>query len=167
MIRSRFEQYVERARTELHASFVEDHTPRQVAGSFALGTFITMLPTLGTGLVMFLILSYLFESINRLALFASVVVYNPPVKWGVYASSITIGVLLLGPVEGVAMTGVSIDAGPALGVRLLVGNLILAVVATVASYVIVYRLILRYRGSELVDLLDDAVEELVDEPIEA
>ena len=160
-------RYADRVRVELHEAFGEEHTPRQVAGSFALGTFITMLPTLGTGLILFLVISYLFGSISKLALFASVVVFNPVVKWGVYASSVAIGVFILGPVEVVTLADGSIDAGQALGIRLLVGNLILAIVATVAGYVVVHRLTVGYRTTELGARIDDAVEELIDESIDA
>jgi len=72
-----------------------------------------------------------------------------------------IGVLLLGPVEGVRLTDVSPGAGPELLTRLLVGNLILAVVATAVGYVVVYRVVVAYRATELGDALDEAVEEIV------
>ena len=167
MIRSRMRQHADRVRAELQKAFVEEHTPRQVAGSFALGTFITMLPTLGTGLVLFLVISYLFGSVSKLALFASVVVFNPVVKWGVYASSIALGVFILGPIEVATLADSSVDAGQALGTRLLVGNLILAIVATVAGYVVVHRLTVGYRTTELGTRIDDVVEEFIDESIDA
>lgn len=167
MVRARVDSYLTKIRVELRQAFAEDHTPRQTARSFAAGTFITMLPTLGTGLIVFVILGYLFDSINKLALVASVLVFNPAVKWGVYATSFTLGILLLGPVEGVTMADVSIDAGWEIGVRLLVGNLILAVVAMVIGYLIVYRLAVRYRSTQLGETIDEAVEEVVDEALDA
>ena len=163
MISDRFDEYRDRIREELRNSFTEDHTPREIAGSFSIGSFITMLPTLGVGVLAFLVIAFLFDRISKLALFASVVVFNPIVKWGVYAASFGLGVLILGPVEGVGLTDVSLDAGPEILVRLLVGNLILAVVATIASYTVVYRLAIAYRKSEIGEVIDDAVEEIVDE----
>ncbi|AUX07997.1 hypothetical protein AArcSl_0343 [Halalkaliarchaeum desulfuricum] len=164
MIVERVGEYRRRIHAELKRAFADEHTPREVAGSFAVGVFITMLPTLGTGLILFVVLVALFKSISKIALFASVLVFNPVVKWGVYAASFSLGTLLLGPVEGVTMTDVSLSAGPEIVVRLLVGNLILAVVATVLGYVVVYRLVVSYR--EQLEPLEEAIEEVVDRTLD-
>lgn len=160
MIAERFGGYRDRVREELHRAFSEDHTPRAVAGSFAVGVFITMLPTFGTGLLLFVVLVTLFKSISKIALFASVLVFNPVVKWGVYAGSFTLGTFILGPVDGARMADVSLSAGPEIVLRLLVGNLILAVVATVLGYVVVYRLVVAHR--ERLQSLERTVEEVVE-----
>lgn len=164
MIVDRAVEYRKRIHTELTRAFAEEHTPRQVAGSFATGVFITMLPTLGTGLLLFVVLVALFDSVSKIALFASVLVFNPVVKWGVYAASFTLGVLLLGPVEGVTMADVSLSAGPEIVARLLVGNLILAVIATALGYVVVHRLVVAYR--EQLEPLEEAVEEVIDQSLD-
>lgn len=155
-VKHRITAYVDRARDELQRSFAEEYTPHQIAGSFALGAFITMLPTWGVGLLVFFVLIYLFEWINRVALFASVIVFNPVIKWGVYAASLTLGFLLLGTVE--PTTDPSADVAQAIVVRLLVGNTILAIVATVLSYAGVYWFVTRHRAKT--DLL---VETMVEE----
>lgn len=147
-MRERTKRYVDRIREGVRESFAADHTPPEVAGSFALGVFITMLPTLGTGLVLFVILSYFFTRINRIALFASVLVLNPAVKWGVYGASLSLGILLVGPVEGIEGTAISLDAGRDVLIRLWVGNLVLAVVATGIGYVVVYRMVVSYRNRD-------------------
>ncbi|MFB6234821.1 MAG: DUF2062 domain-containing protein [Halopenitus sp.] len=66
----------------LHRVFAEERSSQEVADSFALGVFITMLPTLGVGFLAFLALAFVFERPSTLALFASVIVFNPAVKWG-------------------------------------------------------------------------------------
>lgn len=166
MIRSRFDDYTQTIHEELRRTFLEDHTPRETAGSFSIGTFITMLPTLGVGLLLFFVLAFVFDRVSKLALFASVLVFNPVVKWGVYASSFTLGVVLLGPVEGVTMADVSIDAGSEIVVRLLVGNLILAVIATVLAYAVVRRLAASYESTPIGETIDEAVDEIVEEALE-
>ncbi|ELY55032.1 hypothetical protein C493_11812 [Natronolimnohabitans innermongolicus JCM 12255] len=128
-----------------------------------MGTFITMLPTFGVGLVAFLVLVSVFDSISKIALFASLLVFNPVVKWGVYASSFALGVFLLGPVEGATVADASLQAGPAIVTRLVVGNLILAVIATALGYVAIHRLATRYDATEL----GDALETFVDDTLEA
>lgn len=166
MIRARVGRYVERVREALRKTLAEEHTPRELAGSFSVGAFITMLPTLGTGLLLFVVIAFLFDRISKIALFASVVVFNPVVKWGVYVASFTLGVFLLGPVEGVQLGDVSLSAGPEIVIRLLVGNLILAVVATVVSYVVVYRLAVAYETTEIGEIIDGAVEEVAEEVLD-
>ena len=160
MIVGRTNEWIRRVKTELQHSFAEEYTPRETAGSFSIGVFITMLPTLGTGLLLFVLLAWLFDRINRAALVASVVVFNPVVKWGVYAASFTLGVVILGPVPGVTTAEVSLSAGPDVVTRLLVGNLILAVVAAVPGYFVCLRLVNAYRTHEVdvVDTVSDFVE---------
>jgi uncharacterized protein (DUF2062 family) len=147
-VRARVRMALYRAKVLLKRAFAEDHTTKEVAGSFSLGVFITMLPTLGTGFLAFLGLAVVFDRMSKLALIASAVVFNPVVKWGVYAASLGLGFVLLGPVEGVSLTEASLDAAPEVVVRLLVGNTLLAVVAAVPSYFIAYRVVDRYRESE-------------------
>lgn len=166
MILGRLRRYRQRILREFQRSLEEDHSPKEIARSFSLGAFITMLPTLGTGLILFVVLVYLFKWINKIALFASVIVFNPVVKWGVYAASFSIGVLILGPVEGISTAEVSLSAGPAIVIRLLLGNLILAVIATVFAYVFAYRIAIAYDRSKLGDIIDESLGELVEEVID-
>lgn len=118
------------------ASFVEEHAPREVAFSFSLGVFITALPSLGTGILAFFVLAVLFDRLSKIALFASVVVLNPVVKWGVYGVSYSIGRFILGPVPGASFGSLSPSLSLGLDVlsRLWLGNLILATVFAVVAY---------------------------------
>ncbi|WP_049927832.1 DUF2062 domain-containing protein [Halopiger goleimassiliensis] len=159
-------RHVDRIRAELREAFTEERTPRELAGSFALGTFITMLPTLGVGLVLFVVILHVTTWVSKLALFATLVVFNPVVKWGVYAGSLGLGVVLLGPVEGVSTGGFSLDAGSEILLRLLVGNLILTVIVTILSYVVVYRLARRFESSPVAETIDEALEEIADEVLD-
>lgn len=166
MGRSRFGTYCSRIREKLHGAFSESYTPRELAGSFALGAFITMLPTLGTGLLLFVVIVYVSDRVSKLALFGSILVFNPPVKWGVYVASFALGTALLGPVDGVSMTDISLDAGSGFFARLLLGNLILGVVAALVSYVVVYRLAVRYEYCDIPTVIGGTLEEITEEAIE-
>ncbi|MFC6755964.1 DUF2062 domain-containing protein [Halomicroarcula sp. GCM10025894] len=77
MIRRRSRRTAARVRERLESAFLEDHSPRQVAASFSVGLFITALPTLGTGLLLFVLLATVFKQLSKIALFASVLVLNP------------------------------------------------------------------------------------------
>ncbi|KAA9399177.1 DUF2062 domain-containing protein [Haloarcula sp. CBA1130] len=145
MVRRRVAQTRGQVKEKLVAALVEEHSPQEVAASFSIGVFLTALPTLGTGFLAFLILAYLFKQLSKVALFASVLILNPPVKWGVYATSFWLGNRILGPVPGLSFTGVSVSMGGEVLVRLWTGNIILAVVFAAIGYVIAFRLINEYR----------------------
>jgi uncharacterized protein (DUF2062 family) len=107
--------------------------------------------------VVFFLLASVFDSLSKLALVASAVVFNPVVKWGVYAMSFGRGVVLLGPVEGVTITDASLAAAPAVVLRLVLGNVILAVVVGVASYFVSFRFVDRYADTA-VEVIDDVTD---------
>ncbi|AUG46230.1 hypothetical protein BVU17_01370 [Haloarcula taiwanensis] len=145
MVRRRVAQTREQVKEKLVAALIEDHSPREVAVSFSVGVFLTALPTLGTGFLAFLVLAYLFKQLSKVALFASVLILNPPVKWGVYATSFWLGNQILGPVPGLSFDGVSVSMGSDVLVRLWTGNVVLAVVFAAVGYVLAFRLISEYR----------------------
>lgn len=145
MLRERIRRTRRLVRERLESAFLDDYTPQEVAFSFGLGLFITALPTLGTGVLVFLLLVYLFKQVSKIALFASVLVLNPAVKWGVYASSYWLGQRLLGPVPGFSFEGVDLAVGPAVLTRLWLGNLILAGVFAAVGYVLALRLVFDLR----------------------
>jgi uncharacterized protein (DUF2062 family) len=138
MISTRIRQSRDRIRSELESAFIEEYTSQEVALSFGIGLFITALPTLGTGFLLFAALLYLFKRLSELAMLASVLVLNPFVKWGVYASSYWLGGRLLGPVP-LAFDGDILAASPDVLLRLWVGNLVLAVVFSAVGYLIALR----------------------------
>jgi uncharacterized protein (DUF2062 family) len=147
MLRRRMSRVRERVRDRLLAAFLEEYTPREVAGSFSLGVFITALPSLGTGVLAFFVLAYLFDRLSKIALFASVVVLNPVVKWGVYGASYSLGRFVLGPAPGVSLGSVSpsLSMGVDVLARLVLGNLILATVFAVVAYVGARRIVAALR----------------------
>ena len=131
MIRERIVKYRETVQSGLRATFAQDHPPHLIARSFAIGVFVTAMPSLGAGLLILLGIAYRYAWANRLALFASVAILNPVVKTGVYAVSFALGAFLLGPVPGLSVT-----AGPDILIRLLVGNTVIAVGFAAIGYVL-------------------------------
>lgn len=145
MTSGRVKGYVGQVQQRLHTAVAEDHPPHHVAVSFAIGIFVTALPSLGTGLVVLAWVGYQFAWANKVALGAAVAVLNPLAKSSFYAASFVTRTALLGPIPGVALVDVRLDAGADVLARLLVGNAVLAVVLTAVSYVVVYRMIRAYR----------------------
>lgn len=145
MIPERILKYRTRIQEELAAVYDGSQPPSAIAGSFAFGTFITALPSLGTGFIILAAAANRVTQVNIVALFAPVVVLNPLVKSGVYAMSFALGVILLGPVSGLTPSDISLTAGPSVATRLLVGNFLVAVVFALIGYYLVNRGVQRVR----------------------
>lgn len=163
MVSNRLSAYVTRVRRAVRASLTEDYTPHQVAMSFAVGTFVCMLPTLGVGLAFFVVLSFVFSSLNKLALFASAVIFNPMLKTGVWVVSLATGFLVLGSVDGFVAGDVpTLSDGTAIVLRLVFGSVLLAVPTSILAYAGMYRVVVAYERKQL-PALEGTVEEVVEE----
>lgn len=139
MIRERVVRYRERARRDLTAAFREEHTEHEVATSFAIGVFVTALPTGGLGIGLFFLLVSLWPWISKPAIFASVAVLNPLVKPLVYVASFQVGGLFVStpPITDAAP---STDMAAAAAAQLLVGNVVLAILFALVGYGVVLHL---------------------------
>ncbi|MGM0604462.1 MAG: DUF2062 domain-containing protein [Halobacteriota archaeon] len=157
MVVERLRAYRIRVRSALEAAFDELHTPHQIGASFGIGIFITALPTLGTGLVLFVVLAYLCKWVNKIALFSSVVVLNPIVKPLVYLASYRLGAVIFDPAPVVLFDVVVLDTAVNVTRQLLVGNLIIAGILSVLGYLLVRRLTIEYRTRNL-HLLDSGID---------
>lgn len=144
MVRQQIRHVPTQVRTRLESAILEESSPQEVAISFSLGLFVTALPTLGIGLVVFVALAYIFKQLSKIALFASVLVLSPPIKWGVYVSSYWIGQRFLGPLPGISFEGRLLTAGLDVLARLLVGNLLLAAAFAAVGYIVALRFVLDF-----------------------
>ncbi len=145
MFRRRLSRYRTAVARELTRAFEAEHTPHQVAASFAVGVFVTAMPTGGLGIGLFFLLVRLWPWVDRVAIFASVLVLNPLVKPLVYAVSLQIGVLVFG-IEPITPFGVTaLDYAATVLALLLFGNLLVALVLSATSYLLVRELTVSYR----------------------
>ncbi len=156
----RFGEYQERVKNELEKALKEEHTPRETAFSAALGTFVTVIPSLGLGVVFFLVISRIFDRINKLALFACVVVFNPVVKYPIYIVSYSIGTVLTRsspPEEAleVALASQAVDATQ----TMIIGNLFLASVLSIVAYIAVLEASKKYEQTGL-DIGEEIAEKI-------
>lgn len=143
----------------IHKAFEEKHSDREIAFSFALGIFVTSLPTLGLGLILFAALIKFTDFISGLAIAACVVIMNPITKWLFYLSSINLGSLVLtGNISG--LTGLEDTL-----TFLLIGSLILATLFSITSYFVVLGLVRSYRAKDLslVREIDEVIVEEINE----
>lgn len=158
MLRSSTSKYWRRFYAELRAAFREEHTPNEVAGSFSIGVFIAVLPSMGLGLLVFLYLSRVSRRISRIAIFSSALVINPLVKAPMYVASFWIGAWLFGPVPGTA-SGNFADA-VAVAVRMVSGFVVIAFVSALIGYLVVYVLVTQHRKRDV-----EVVKEIVDDDL--
>lgn len=112
-------------------------SPKHIALAFAVGTFISVLPTPGLNLVLATLLASLFKQLNRAGLLAAIAVWNAVVVAPIYALSHKVG------------TSLPVFSEQNLAVGFLVGNLLLAVVITAVSYLIVHVGIGRYQTQKI------------------
>lgn len=148
-----------KALNELRKSFHEEKTPQEIARSFSIGVFITSLPTLGLGLLLFVVLDRMFDWISRLALLASVVVLNPFIKPLVWISSINLGAIIV-------TRNFTVTTSPESAITyLIVGNLIIAFIFATVAYFFALEAVKKYREENLhvVDELDEVVEREIEE----
>ncbi|WP_436902764.1 DUF2062 domain-containing protein [Halovenus halobia] len=141
---TRFGGHLQRMQRRLRGALAEDHPPRVVARYFAAGIFLTTLPSFGLILPVLTWVGARFDRANRLSLLAAMAIMNPLAKGTVYVGSFLLGVQLLGPVAGSSAAEIGFDAGRVVITRLLVGNLVLAVVFGAVAYLLAYQTALEY-----------------------
>lgn len=146
MVRKRLRSYHARIWTRIERLLDEDHTPHEVATSFAVGTFIVSFPTAGMAIPLFVVGAYFFERVSKLALLSTLLVFNPPVKWAIYAFSYYLGVVLLGPTptginSPIDARTISFSAAPEILIRYLVGNFVTATILAIVGYLLVWNLL--------------------------
>lgn len=116
--------------------------PHSVAGGFALGTFISILPTFGFGILIGLLLLLFFKKISKISLLVSFAVWNPLILATVYPVSYIVGNAILS--ESTAEVGIinKILSSPK---SFLLGSFISAIVVSIISYLFVFSMAHHYQ----------------------
>lgn len=132
---------------------------RNVALSFAIGTFVALLPTLGFGFFFCLLLLILIPRLHKPGMLSAFIVWNPLVQIPLYTLSIYIGTLLFSdlPVMGFEVT--FMDHVYNFTRRVLIGNVIVTSVVACISYMVVYILIRAYKNRPLFPDENDATSD--------
>lgn len=114
-----------------------DASPHQLAQGFALGTFISILPTPGLNILLATVLLATFKQLNKAALFAALTVWNTLVVAPLYALSSKLGALFFATKPLIAFDLVFGTYLNTTVKHFLVGNVVLAAGITIASYLLV------------------------------
>lgn len=113
--------------------------------SFAIGIFVTAMPTGGLGIGLFFLLAHWFSWVCKPSMFASIVVLNPLVKPFVYAASAKLGIVLLGTDPVVLFDVAALDYAVTAIQLVLLGNVLIALALSGLGYVIVLELARSHR----------------------
>ena len=118
---------------------------RSLAFGFALGTFISVAPTFGLAPLIGILLVLIFKRISKLALFASFLIWNPFVLlFIIYPAGLGIGNVILSESSPTYNVGI-LNQVFAYSQMFLLGSIILALIASVISYFVVFLLIESYK----------------------
>lgn len=123
-----------------------DGSAAAVASSFALGTLIALLPTIGFGIFLALLLLIVFPSLHKPGLLLAFVVWNPLVQIPLYSFNLALGSVLFSGMPVMSFDIVFLDHAYNLTRRLLIANLIVSSTLAVFSYIIVFATIRRMKG---------------------
>lgn len=122
-----------------------DGSAEIVARSFAIGTFIALLPTVGLGFFFTLLLLVYFTSLHKPAALSAFVVWNPLVQVPLYALSAIIGGLIFSGMPVVSYDFAFLDHVVNFTRRVFIGNLIVTTTLTIISYLAVFIAIRRLK----------------------
>lgn len=120
-------------------------SPHSIALGFAIGAFIAILPTVGIGILLGIIIIFLFKKVSKLSLFGAMLVFNPLILAPIYYLSYQLGNLILGNAPKQEFDLSLYNMVYHLSARFLLGNVILAVVFSLLSYYIVKNIAQKYQ----------------------
>lgn len=124
----------------------EDADPHHVASGAAIGTFISIMPTPGVNILLCLLVAFLYRHVNKLALFAPLVIWNPFTVILLYPASYHLGDFLFGQSEVVVYNLALMDQIFYYSRRFLVGHTIISASIAAATYGLVFWLVARDRS---------------------
>lgn len=124
-----------------------DFTPHDIALGLAIGTLVTLLPTFGFSALLAMLLIFIFPTINRPAIFVSLIIWNPLFQIPIYAASFQLGSMLFVDAPLVKYDIEVLNQLYSFTRRFLIAHLIIVGVITVATYTVA-RITLTYRQAK-------------------
>jgi uncharacterized protein len=120
-------------------------TPHSIALGFAIGTFIAILPTLGIGIFIALLVALVYPKVSKISLFGSFLVWNPFILVPLYALSYTIGNLIYTGIPMIEQEGAFLTGLYNVSREFFLGNIIVSGSIAVLSYFILKHVIKVYK----------------------
>ncbi|MDD3175962.1 MAG: DUF2062 domain-containing protein [Candidatus Nanoarchaeia archaeon] len=110
-------------------------TPHSIASGFAIGTFISTMPTPGLNILLGVLISYFSKTINKLALFGGILFWNPLLTPITYSLAFKIGQFILD--EHILFEPTIYQLFFHYSKTFLLGITILALITSIVSYLVV------------------------------
>lgn len=152
MVKKYYHRFKKFMRHHYHKALRQEIDPHAIALGFAIGTCIGILPTGGFGILVALFIMLFFKSLNKIAVFAGLAIWNPLTMIPVYYLSYGIGNWILGvgdnEVINTSITNVRtqmLKSAFEFSEKYLVGNIILAVTISLASYFFMRKAVIVYQ----------------------
>ena len=143
-------KYWDKFRFKLKRHFVEvlktKNTDKAVAKGYALGTFISVLPTPGFSAILAILMVAIFKRINKIAVFISMAIWNIWTVMPIYWVSKKLGDFIFGDAQVVMFEIDSVNLAFQYTLRFVVGNLIILIPFSIANYYLALWILKRVRG---------------------
>lgn len=111
-----------------------EFTPHTIAFGLSIGTLCALLPTFGFSAILAMILSFIFPGINRPAIFAALIIWNPVVQIPIYTLSYQLGSIMFADLPVVRYDIELLNQMYHLTRRFLVAHLVITVSISVLTY---------------------------------
>lgn len=108
-----------------------------IALGFSIGTFIGILPTPGFNILLALLVLFIFERVNKISLFAGILIWNPITSIPIYVLSYKLGNILFSDLSIPLYNSGIVASFFSFSRRFLFGNILLALIISMTSYIIV------------------------------
>lgn len=115
----------------------QNTSPHKIALSFAIGTFIALIPLLGFGIIIGLIVAMIFKQLNKPALMSAFLIWNPFIVVPLMAISYQIGDIFFGQTEVIRYQLDILNNIFTYTRRFLVGHIVLSADLAIISYLII------------------------------
>lgn len=120
------------------------HTPHQIATGFAIGLFLSILPTFGLGMILALAIS-IKKKYNLLATYLGSLIVNPFTAVFIYTFNFTVGnALSANPLP--TPSSFTMSMIPSIAFQLYLGSILVASVISYLSYHIIIKIIKYHRN---------------------
>ena len=116
-----------------------------IALGFAIGTFISMLPTPGFNILLGFLIILIFKRINKFSLFGSLVLWNPLTLFPFYFLMYKLGNLMFSSAPVIRFNIVIMDQIYNFSRRFLIANIIIAIIMSIISYFVVRMVAEKYK----------------------
>jgi uncharacterized protein len=113
-------------------------SPSSIAGGFAIGTFLAILPTFGFGILIGFFILLIFKRVSKISMLIAFVVWNPLILISLYGISYYIGDLIFGELQLVEYELTFLEQIYRYSRRLLVGSVVVSIVVSFVSYWVIY-----------------------------